>query len=173
MTQLSIFSNATIVKLKEYRKSYGSPESIVYPYIKEFNNEIHLFNSSGNHLRTLRKGTKLLISYTGTLITERAFKLRVNKAIALKDLKNFKSKSRGYTSILRRFEFSARQAELWTNFLIENPEKVIKYKSKVASMPSSKWRNLLRLKAAKHFNGGQFTGLEISANELLDILNTL
>lgn len=173
MTQLSILLQATVVKLKEYRSSYGSPESIVYPFVKEFNNEIHLLNSSGKHLRTLRKGTKLLCGYSGKLITERAFKVRINKAIALNKLKALKSKSHMYTSILRMSEFSTRQAALWTKFLIENPEKVIKYKEKIASMPSSKGRNLLRLKAAKYVNGGEFNGLEISAPKLLNILNSL
>ena len=37
-------------------------------------------NVCGCNIRTLKKGTKLLISYTGTEISEKAYNLRINKA---------------------------------------------------------------------------------------------
>ena len=76
---MKILANATITKLREYSQSYGAPETIEITFIKEFNNEIQLFNSFGAHLRTMRKGTKLLISFAGTEITERTFKGRTKK----------------------------------------------------------------------------------------------
>ena len=74
-TTYNIYKNCEVVKLREYSKSYGSRETIKVSFIKEFNNEIWLLNNEGQHIRTLRKHTKLLISYSGILITERSFKI--------------------------------------------------------------------------------------------------
>ena len=76
---MKILANATVTKLKEYSKSYGAPENIEVSFIKEFDNEIQLFNYLGSHLRTMRKGTKLLKSFYGVEITERTFKSRTKK----------------------------------------------------------------------------------------------
>ena len=57
---MKILANATVTKLREYSQSYGAPETIEFSFIKEFDKEIQLFNSFGAHLRTMRKGTKLL-----------------------------------------------------------------------------------------------------------------
>lgn len=76
---MKILSNATITKLREYSQSYSSEETIEVSFIKEFENEIKLFNSFGAHLRTMRKGTKLLKSFSGVEITERTFKSRTKK----------------------------------------------------------------------------------------------
>ena len=72
-------ANATITKLREYSKSYGSEETKKLDFIKEFDNEIQLFNYFGAHLRTMRKGTKLLKSFSGVEISERTFKSRTKK----------------------------------------------------------------------------------------------
>ena len=76
---MKILANATITKLKEYSRSYGSEETIEVSFIKEFENEIQLFNSIGRHQRTMRKATKLLKSFSGDEITERTFKSRTKK----------------------------------------------------------------------------------------------
>ena len=76
---MKILANATITKLREYSRSYGALETIEVSFIKEFNNEIQLFNSFGSHQRTMRKGTKLLKSFSGVEITERTFKSRTKK----------------------------------------------------------------------------------------------
>ena len=73
---MKILSNATITKLREYSRSYGSEETIEVSFIIEFENEIQLFSSFGLHQRTMRKGTKLLKSFSGIEITERTFKSR-------------------------------------------------------------------------------------------------
>lgn len=76
---MKILSNATITKLRENKKSYGLEETKKVDFIKEFDNEIQLFNSFGSHLRTFRKGTKLLKSFSGVEITERSYKIRTKK----------------------------------------------------------------------------------------------
>ena len=79
INKMKILSNATVTKLRENKKSYGAPEMIEVSFIKEFDNEIQLFNSFGSHQRTLRKGTKLLKSFSGNKITERTFKKKKKK----------------------------------------------------------------------------------------------
>ena len=76
---MKILANAAVTKLREYSQSYGSPETIEVSFIKEFDNEIQLFNSFGAHIRTMRKGTKLLKSFSGVEISERTFKSRTKK----------------------------------------------------------------------------------------------
>ena len=76
---MKILANATITKLRENKKSYGAPETIEVSFIKEFENEIQLFNYLGAHIRTMRNGTKLLKSFSGVEITERTFKSRTKK----------------------------------------------------------------------------------------------
>ena len=76
---MKILANATVTKLRECLQSYGAPETIGFSFIKEFDKEIQLFNSFGAHLRTMRKGTKLLKSFSGVEITERTFKSRTKK----------------------------------------------------------------------------------------------
>ena len=86
---MKILSNATVTKLREYSKSYGAPETIEISFIKEFDNEIQLFNYLGAHLRTMRKGTKLLKSFSGVEITERTFKSRTKNNLQ-KHIENIK-----------------------------------------------------------------------------------
>ena len=77
---MKVLSNCTLTKLREYSQSYGAAETIDIPYIKEYENEIVLLNQYGEKIRTLKKGTKLLISYTGEEITDRQLVVRSNKA---------------------------------------------------------------------------------------------
>lgn len=76
-TQPTILANTTVIKRKEYSMSYGAPETLKYPFIKEFDNLIMCLNSEGEHMRTFRKGTKLLILFNGKKISERTFQKRV------------------------------------------------------------------------------------------------
>ena len=76
---MKTLANATVTKLREYSRSYGSEETKKVDFIKEFDNEIQLFNYLGAHLRTMRKGTKLLKSFSGVEITERTFNSRTKK----------------------------------------------------------------------------------------------
>ena len=79
INKMKILANATVTKLRENKKSYGSEETKKADFIKEFENEIQLFNSFGAHLRTMRKGTKVLKSFSGVEISERTFKSRTKK----------------------------------------------------------------------------------------------
>lgn len=167
---MKVLSNCTVTKLKEYSQSYGGQETISVPFIKEMEGEIILLNECGEHFRTLRKFTKKLISFKGNEITERQFKIRTKKAIAQREKE--REAMRDNEKLIREENNrkAAEQAEKWKVFLSENPNSANKYKEKCNTMPSSKWRNYLRMKAAKHINNENFTTLEISAPELKQIL---
>jgi hypothetical protein len=79
-TLLNIYANGSVSKLKEYSQSYGN-EVVEFEgcYIFEYQNEIKIFDLFGRLLRTMKKGTKVLKSFTGTLISERTFKMRTKK----------------------------------------------------------------------------------------------
>lgn len=167
-----ILAKATVTKLKEYSRSRGAAETVNYSFIKDYPNEIWLCSSEGNHIRTLRKGTKLLLNYSGTEISKRAYNTRINKATKLREIKSLKTHSKHLVVVLKNAELSARQMDAWNNFLKQNPEKITKYIQKCNSMPSSKWRNLIRMKFAKHCNNGVFSEVYISAPELYTALHS-
>jgi hypothetical protein len=167
---MKVLSNCSVTKLKEYGQSYGSPEITPVPYIKEFEKEIWLCNDCGEHYRTMKKGTKLLISYSGKEITQRQLKGRTNKAVLKRSADRQVYLAAEELKQQERQAIAAVQLQMWVKFLSENPESKEKYISKVNTMPSSKWRNYLKLKAARHINSESFHGLEISAPQLKEAL---
>lgn len=174
---MKILKNATVTKLKEYSRSYGPAHTINVDFIIEYENQIILLTKTGAAYRSLKKGTKLLISFTGTEITERAFKMACkNMASAIK-MANLRAEEERIKQEYRN-DVADKQLKQWIEFLKANPDKIEKYKNKVAASPSNSsrsgnWRNWLRMKAAKHINSGQFNGLEVSAPELMDTLQHL
>jgi len=163
---MKVLSNCSVTKLREYSQSYGSPEILNVPYIKEFANEIWLCNECGEHTRTMKKGTKLLISFTGKEITQRQLTGRVNKAILQRTNKRLEDMAANQIAQEARQLIADQQAKLWAKFLADNPESKAKYIAKCESMSSSKWRNYLRMKAAKHINGESFQNIHVSAPQL-------
>lgn len=160
---MKILANVTVKKLKEYSRSYGKPEEVHFPFAKVLPKEIRLYTERGTHLRTLRRGTKLLIDFSGTPISERAFNMRIKKnkeVIAVEQP-------------LMTTHSVNNQSELWEKFLRDNPEKVLKYSGKIDWMSSGKWRSYLKLKAAKYINNGKFKGLTVSTGDLRSILTSL
>lgn len=166
----TIYANATVTKLKENSMSYGKPETVNYAFVISSEKEINCYSAEGNHLRTFRKGTKLLINYTGTIITRRAYDMRVKKNAILAKKAQLEREAKQAEEMAIRQEIAKNQLSAWVKFLSENPEKRAKYIGKVNSMPSSKWRNLLKMKAAKYINNESFEGLEVSAPELKSAL---
>lgn len=175
--EILILSNCSVIKLREYSQSYGQPETIKVPYIKVYDKEIILLTESGSHYRTMRKGTKLLVDYSGIQITERAFKMRTNK---VKKANEAKAKLQAEQDRLKK-EANNRAANkfiyLWENMLQENPERCKRYLAETKTRPSNSsrsgnWRNWLRMKAAKHINNGHFD-LPVSAPDLLNSLNII
>ena len=163
---MKVLSKCTVVKLREHAQSYGSPETIAAPYIKEFSNEIWLLNECGEHIRTMRKGTKLLVNYSGKEITQRQLTGRANKAILQRTNKRLADMAANEIAQKERQLIADVQAAKWAEFLANNPERKAKYIDKCNTMSSGKWRNYLRLKAARHINGESFQNLEISAPQL-------
>lgn len=163
---MKTLANATVTKLKEYSQSYGQPETIKVPFINVLANEIHLLNEFGKVTRIMRKGTKLLIDYNGTEISERAFKIRTNKAsLVAKEAAAIAEKEQEQRAAANQI-ITEKQLSDWIEFIKANPDKVAQLKEKISTMPSSKWRNLLRMKAAKYINLGKFDTLMLSAPQL-------
>jgi hypothetical protein len=154
---MKVLSNCTVTKLREYSQSF----------IREYEKEICLVNDYGHVIRTMKKGTKVLIHFAGEEITERQFNTRVNKANRLKDIERNKENE----SLAERNRIADRQLALWVSFIDSNPDKKERYLAKCNTMPSSKWRNYLRMKAARHINNESFAGLEVSAPDLKSALS--
>lgn len=169
---MKVLSNCILIKLREYSQSYGSPETLNVPYIKEFANEIWLLNDCGEHVRTMKKGTKILISFTGKEINQRQLITRANKAILARTNQRLATIEKNRIEQEKRQEIANQQLNMWVKFLAENPQSKAKYLDKCNTMPSSKWRNYLKMKAAKHINNESFQGLEISVPELKAALTT-
>lgn len=170
---MKILANVTVKKLKEYSRSYGKPQEVHYPFAKVLPKEIRLYTERGTHLRTLRIGTKLLIDFSGTPISERTFNMRIKKAADLWK-KESESRQKNYSEICKaEYETAIAQAELWEKFLRDNPEKVLKYAGKIEHMNTRKGEDYLKLKVAKHINDGKFKGLTVSAGDLRSILTSL
>lgn len=170
---MKILANVTIEKRKEYSQSYGGVKTIEFPFVKDFGNEIHLLDKTGYLVRVMRTGTKLLISHSGTEISERAFNGRVKKAQKEADQKRAIAQEEADKRQKERAIIVIEQAQKWENLLKNNPEKIEKYKAKIKEMNSSKWRNYLNMKFAKNCNSGTFQNIEISAGELKSILLSL
>jgi len=177
MKPLMIYANCEVTKLREYSRSYGGAEAIKVPYIKSFENEIHLCNPYGKTYRVMRKRTKVLIHWDGEVITERTFKVRCKRAdeILKKEREQEKAERARQAAIMS--EKAKEFLTLWRNLLIQHPEKVAKYKAKIENSPSNSsrsgnWRNWLRMKAAKHINNGQFD-LPVGAPELRDVIYSI
>ena len=167
---MKVLSNCTVTKLREYSKSYGTKETLNFAYIKEFDKEIWLLNECGEHIRTLRKNTKLLLSFEGKEITLRQLNTRCKKAVFSRSIaiNERLAKQKEIEGIFNAE--NKRQLILWGKFINENPESKAKYIQKIQEKSSSKWRNYLRMKAAKHINNEEFKGMVLSPSQLKDIL---
>jgi hypothetical protein len=162
----TIYCDCEVIKLKEYRQSYGGKEVIKVPFIREYDSEIALISDTGNVIRTLRKNTKLLISFSGKEISERAFNLRTNKNARLSETARQETIKANDEQLKKVSEIRKNQIALWVDFISLHPEKSKKYSEKIAQMNNNRKANYLRLKFAKHLNNGNFEGIEITGREL-------
>ena len=167
---MKTLANATVTKLREYSQSYGAPETIEVSFIKEFDKEIQLFDSLGRHQRTMKKGTKLLISFTGKEITERTFKARTNKAMKAHKERIEVERLKDEAKYAENQKLASEQLISWSEFLKNNPEKVAKYSVKINQMNHSKMRNYLKMKFAKHCNNENFQNIAVNGGQLRDEL---
>lgn len=173
---MKILANATVTKLREYSQSYGAPETINVAYIKELDKEIQLFNFLGIHQRTMKKGTKLLISFAGTEIIERTFKTRTNKAMKAHKERIDIERLEDEAKFKENQKLSSEQLISWSELLKNNPEKFVKYSVKINQMNNSKMRNYLKMKFAKHCNNENFQNIAVNGgqlrNELLKLVKS-
>ena len=84
--------NVTVNKLREYSQSYGSVVVLEFPLAQTDGKFLYLFDEYGNLYRKMRIGTKLLVSFTGTEITERSFKIAQNKLLKALELSKIQQK---------------------------------------------------------------------------------
>ena len=73
------YSNIIVTKLKEYSRSYGGKEAVKYAYAVETDKEWLFYSESGVYIRTMRKGTKVLIDVQGDAMSEEAFNERMKE----------------------------------------------------------------------------------------------
>jgi hypothetical protein len=168
-----ILANATVTKLREYRQKYGAPEIVPVPYIVVYEKQIQLLTETGHLRRTMKRGTRLLVEFNGQPITQRAFDMRIKKAKAAAEIQRQISIIEQQKRLKELREIAEKQATAWHEYLKQNPQKVDKYKAKIAAMSSAKGRNYVRLKAANKINAGSFNGLAATAHDLLKVLNSL
>ena len=73
------YSNIIVTKLKEYSRSYGATETVSHAYGIDSEREWLFFDENGRHVRTMRKGTKVLIDVNGVDMSEEAFNERMKE----------------------------------------------------------------------------------------------
>ena len=166
----TIFKNATIVKLREYSRAYGKPETITSAYLFETDKHITTVDEIGREVRTFRKGTRLLISFTGDTISGDDFISEVEEAKATKKAQALAQLAANELEVKRSREIAAKQLGAFKAIL--TPGRVNKYRAKLAELNNSKGRNYLMMEAAKHVNGGIFEGLHVSSGELKRLILT-
>lgn len=160
----TILKNAKVVKLREYSRAYGKPETITSAYLFETDKHITTVDEIGREVRTFRKGTRLLISFSGDTISGDDFIREVEEAKNTIQAQTEAQRVANELEIKRNREIAAKQLEAFKAIL--TPERVNKYRAKLAELNNSKGRNYLMMKAAKHVNGGKFDGLHVSTGEL-------
>ena len=165
---MNYLANCEVIKLREYSRSYGAPETVKYPLIVENEKTIDCYNEHGV-LRTFRKGTKLLESFTGKPITERTFRMRIKK-INKKESELIEKLRDEYAQRVQiRKEETNKQAAELNNFYKINPgkaEKIIEY---VDTLSSKKWRRVVKLRVCRWIAGDKFKNLKLSPAEIRDI----
>ena len=121
-------------------------------------------------MRTFRKGTRLLISFSGDTIGGDDFISEVEEAKETKQSQASAQLAANELEIKRRRDIAAKQLGAFKAIL--TPERVNKYRAKLAELNNSKGRNYLMMKAAKHVNGGKFEGLHVSSGDLKRLVLT-
>lgn len=168
-----IFAKAQVTKLKEYSRSYGNPETIEVAYIIEKDSEIELLNERGQHLRTMKIGTKLLIGYNGTEITERSFKIRTNKSKRKFAEKLEQIKKEEAINNEKIAELIKTQSEKLKKIFIESPKFHEKIKNRITNYSGKNWRNWVKMKVVAKINDGEFNNFELTASKIREIAFSL
>jgi hypothetical protein len=169
----TILSNASVTKLKENSRSYGGPETIEAAYLLVTEKDITLIHERGFVGQTLRRGTKKLISFGGTEITKQQFDQQIKSA--KKDWADKQEAQRIENEENKAIAKAKGEQQLkqWEQFLTANPEKAAKYRAKCEGMNSSKKKSYVMMKAAEKINNESFSGLFVSAGELMAKLHSL
>ena len=168
-----VLANVEITKLREYSQSYGSKETIIVPFVKEYEKEIVIINQFGDYIRSMKKGTKLLIGFKGTEISERAFKMRTKKAT---DERNFE---REIAKIEQEIMYIANgflrqdQERDFVKVLKANPELAEKIKTRIDTTPSKNWRNWVKLQAVKALDLKTFDELRLDPRGIKELTYSL
>ena len=119
------YSNIIVTKLKEYSRSYGGKEAVKYAYAVETDKEWLFYSESGVYIRTMRKGTKVLIDVQGDAMSEEAFNERMKELSDQRDQ--------------RRIQVQHEQEQA-NKLAIELRDKRIEYiKGRVTPAKASEW----------------------------------
>ena len=164
-----ILANCTVTKLKELSKSYGKPEEIKVPFIFEYADKIEIMNVCGCNIRTLKKGTKLLISYTGTEISEKAYNLRINKAS--KELAE-RNREREAAQQAQQGQIEALkqgQTEILRNEFLKNTDFLNQITHRIETESNKHWRGWVKMKVCAKLFDGQFNKMALTPTIIRDV----
>lgn len=170
MENYRILANVKLQKLKEYSRSYGGVETIDVDFIHEYENEIVLFDCFGNHIRTMKKGTKLLVSFTGTPISERAYKIRVTKAKKrFEAAKEARQKEAQKKQAVQKALIFQQSSQLLAEFT-KNKGFHSKLKNKIETSSSKNWRPWVKMKVCQKIANENFKDLHLSPAIIRDLI---
>ena len=167
-----ILANCEVIKLREYSRSYGKPETIKVPYIMVFDKSILLINERGGYGRILRRGSKLLIDYKGTEISERAFKIRTNKARKEWENKLAQIESQNQARIEANEKVKAAQIAKLKSYFEARPDFLVEIKNKIEEASSKEWRKWVRMKCCGKLEM-TFSEFELGATDIRDLAYSL
>lgn len=169
MQNYKILANCTVTKLKELSKSYGKPEEIKVPYIFEHSDKIELTNVCGYNIRTMKKGTKLLISYTGTEISKRAFKIRTNKAAKELEERNKQRQAEQQAEMEANELLKQEQAEILRNEFLKNTAFLNQITHRIETESNKHWRGWVKMKVCGKLFDGQFNKMVLTPTIIRDV----
>lgn len=166
---MKILSNCELSKLKEYAKSYGNTEVLNIPFIHEYENTIICYNKTGKHLRTFKKGTKLLVSFKGKEISQRSYKMRINKAIKAENIEAKEKLEKVFLIETISQKKHLEQSEALKNIFINDSLFLSKIKNMISELSSQKWRKKVKLKVCQKIANEKFNKLFLTPTDIRNI----
>lgn len=162
-------ADCEVIKLKEYSMSYGGAEAIRVPFIRDYGNEIMLMNEEGKPIRIMRTGTKLLVSYSGNEITERAFKQRTNKAAKIKEANRLIQQERERAIKEEMEKKLAEQEAILKSTFEADKEFLAKIQDRINNHSGKNWRGWIKMKVCAKVFGGKYENMILPSTSIRDI----
>ena len=117
----------------------------------------------------MRTGTKLLVSYSGNEITERAFKQRTNKAAKIKEANRLIQQEieRAIKEEMEK-KLAEQEAILKSTFEADK-EFLAKIQDRINNHSGKDWRGWIKMKVCAKVFGGKFENMKLPSTSIRDI----